>query len=258
MKRGYIKLWRKSKDSTIFAHEGLWKLWCLCLMKANHEGAEVMMSGLLKPVKVEPGQFITGRNSLWEDYHQFHLKKRKPRRKPAPSLITVYRWLLTLQEMQLLNIKTCNKYSIITIINWIQYQANEQQVNNRRTTSEHKQELKEELKEETPDFFSLKNRYSDQDLIEKVFQAIASTRKSGKVAESVLLAHLQKWDRYPVVQVEAGIRIYLEKDYAGQGKRESYLLGIIRNQKVFDREQPAAEPPEPLTIAKIEEMHYAN
>jgi predicted house-cleaning noncanonical NTP pyrophosphatase (MazG superfamily) len=234
VKRGYIKLWRKSKESTVFAHEGLWKLWCLCLMKANHEGAEVMITGLLNPIKLNPGQFITGRNSLHSDYHQGHLKK-KYRRKPAPSVITVYRWLSQLENMQLLNIKTYNKYSIITIINWYQYQTDEQQMNNRRTSNEHKQELKEELKEETPNFFSLKNRYSDPDLIEKVFQAIASTRKSNKVAESVLFAQLQKWERYPVEQVEAGIRIYLDKDCAGQGKREEYLLGIIRNQ-------PGAEP----------------
>ena len=153
MKRGYIKLYRKSKDSTVFAHEGLWKLFCLCLMKANHEGAEVMMPGLLKPIKLEPGQFITGRKSLWEDYHQLHLKKRKPRRKPAPSLITVYRWLLTLQEMELLNIKSFNKYSIITITKWNRYQENEQQMNNRRTTDEHKQELNKELNKKLYEFF---------------------------------------------------------------------------------------------------------
>jgi len=86
------------------------------------------------------------------------------------------------------------------------------------------------VKKETPDFFSLLERYSDRDLINSAFKAVASTRKSGKVADSVLLAQVQKWDRYPVGQVEAGIRIYLEKDYASQGKREEYLLGIIRNQ----------------------------
>ena len=229
MNRGYIKLWRKSKESAVFAHEGLWKLWCLCLMKANHEGAEVMITGLLNPIKLKPGQFITGRNSLHCDYHQGHLKK-KHRRKPAPSVITVYRWLSQLENMQLLNIKTYNKYSIITIINWHQYQTDEQQMNNRRTSNEHKQELKEELKEETPDFFSLKNRYSDVDLIDSVFAAFASTRKCGKVKDSVLLAQLRKWEKYPVEQVESGIRIYLDKDCAGQGKREEYLWGIIRNQ----------------------------
>jgi hypothetical protein len=250
--RGYIKLWRKSKDSTVFAHEGVWKLWCLCLMKANHEGAEVSVPGILKPVKLKPGQFITGRNSLHYDYHQGHLKK-KYRRKAAPSVITVYRWLIHLKNMQLLNIKTFNKFSIITIINWNQYQQNEQQVNNRRTSNEHKQELKEELKEETPDFFSLKKRYSDQDLIDKAFQAIASTRKSNKVADSVLFAQLQKWDRYPCEQVESGIRVYLEKDCAGQGKREEYLLGIIRNQTGIkpDSQQPLISPKQQPSLEEL-------
>ena len=82
----------------------------------------------------------------------------------------------------------------------------------------------------TPSFFSLRERY-DQALINKVFEALASTRKSGKISDSVLLAQLQKWDRYPTERVEAGIRTFLEKDYGGQGKREEYLLGIIRNQK---------------------------
>ena len=82
----------------------------------------------------------------------------------------------------------------------------------------------------TPDFFSLKNRYPNQDLIDQVFRAIASTRKYGKVSDSILYTQLKKWAPYPVEQVEAGIRIYLDKDYAGQGKREEYLMGIIRNQ----------------------------
>ena len=43
--------------------------------------------------------------------------------------------------------------------------------------------------------------------------------------------------------MEAGIRAYLEKDYAGQGKKEDYLLGIIRNlnkQKPGDQNQEGA------------------
>ncbi len=99
-----------------------------------------MLEGVLNPIKIKPGEFITGRFALWEDYHQLHLRERKPRRKPAPSAITVRRWLLTLQDRQILNIKSHNKYSIISICNWKQYQQNEQQVNNRRTTDDHIQE----------------------------------------------------------------------------------------------------------------------
>ena len=147
MNRGYVKLWRKSKNSTVFAHDGLWKLWCLCLMKANHKEAEVTIPGLLEPIKIKPGQFVTGRDSLHFEYHQGDLKK-KYSRKTAPTAITLYRWLLSLQKVQMLHIKSHSKYSIITIINWGQYQENEQQVNNRRTTDEHKQECIKNEKEE--------------------------------------------------------------------------------------------------------------
>ncbi len=109
----------------------------------------------------------------------------------------------------------------------------------------------------TPDFLSLKKRYSDQDLIERVFAAIAITRKHGKVAESVLLAQLQKWERYPVARVESGIKVYLEKDCAGQGKREEYLLGIIRNQKADNssQETPGQLNQKEITMDNVEGLY---
>ncbi len=231
MNRGYLKLWRKSKESAVFAHEGLWKLWCLCLMKATHQEIEITISGLLKPVKLTPGQFITGRYSLHEDYHQAHLGERY-RRKLTPTPYSLWRWLLTLEGMQILSIKSYNKYSIITITNWGLYQENEHQVSIRRASGEHKQEQGKHSKEETRMLFSsLRARYPNQDLLDRAFSAIASTRKSNKVSDSVLITQLEKWKRYPVEQVEAAMRTYLDRDYAGQGKREEYLLGIIRNQQ---------------------------
>ena len=101
--------------------------------------------------------------------------------------------------------------------------------------------------EKTPDLFSLKKRYPDQDLIDRVFQAVASTRKSNKVADSVLYAQLKRWERYPVEQVEAGIRVYLDKNYADEGKDEKYLYGIIRRLR-NPKNNPPATPPKILTI----------
>jgi hypothetical protein len=96
----------------------------------------------------------------------------------------------------------------------------------------------------TPDFFSLRERYSDQKLIDDIFAAIASTRKSNRVTDSVLLAQLQKWERYPAERVESGIKIYLDKGYAAEGKREEYLLGIIRkNNKNHGKTQSSTKTP---------------
>lgn len=119
MHRGWLSLWRKSKYSPIFAHEGLWKLWCLCLMNANHKPQSVQVDGSLKPVMVQRGQFITGRYQLHGEYHQWSrgYKKRKP------SARTLWRWLHTLQGMGMITIRSSNKYSLVTIINWDKYQA---------------------------------------------------------------------------------------------------------------------------------------
>ena len=168
MNRGYVKLYRKSVDSSIFAHEGLWKLFCLCLMKANHEETEVMLPGTLKAIKLKPGQFITGRYQLHYDYHQGH-KRKKYSLKAAPTAITLYRWLLSLRDMQILNIKSYNKYSIISITNWHLYQGSEQQVNTRRTSDEHKQELIKHDQEEI---------YAHFDAFWKVYPRKVSKKKS--------------------------------------------------------------------------------
>lgn len=87
------------------------------------------VDGILEPIELQPGQFITGRFSLHKDYYGNKKIKIK-------SALTVWRWLEVLEKCENLNIKSYNKYSIITVNNWNQYQQSEQQMNNRRTTDE--------------------------------------------------------------------------------------------------------------------------
>jgi hypothetical protein len=107
-------------------------------------------------------------------------------------------------------------------------------------------------KKETPDFFYLKKRYAHQNLVDQVFKAIASTRKSGKVSKSVLLAQLQKWAEYPAEQVESGIKVYLGKNCAANGWDEKYLFGIIRSIKnQIPEKKPNSNKPKYLTKDEI-------
>ena len=88
---------------------------------------------------------------------------------------------------------------------------------------------------ETPPAFSeseipeMMNRYPDSELILQAFESISSTRKTGKISDSIRLKILQSWSKHPVESVIAGIKTYLSKNYAEEGKSEKYLLGIIRN-----------------------------
>jgi len=89
-------------------------------------------------------------------------------------------------------------------------------------------------------FVSRLSRYPERSLIDQAFQAIASTRKTNRIADSVKLSVLQSWEKYPVEQVQEGIRLYISKRYADQDKGERYLCGIIRNlnhQKTGDQNQ---------------------
>jgi hypothetical protein len=148
MKTGYVLLWRRSRQSPIFAHDGMWKLFSLCLMNAAWEPREVVVDRKLEPVRLEPGQLVSGRQALWEQYHQIDRRGGKPQKQLKPSPTTLYRWLLTMQRMQILHIEPFNKYSIITIVNWLRYQFDGQQANNRRTSGEHKEKDTKKNKEQ--------------------------------------------------------------------------------------------------------------
>ncbi|ACL04488.1 hypothetical protein Dalk_2796 [Desulfatibacillum aliphaticivorans] len=79
------------------------------------------------------------------------------------------------------------------------------------------------------EFFELLKRYPDHRLIQAVFDAIAVTRKSGKVSDSILLAELRYWDQFSVEKVERSILAYIDGCHHLDGKKENYLRGIMRN-----------------------------
>lgn len=77
-----------------------------------------------------------------------------------------------------------------------------------------------------------------RELVDQVVKAFSSTRKTGKVSDSIILAQLKAWEKYPPEQVESGIRTYLERAYHLRGKDEKYLLGIIRNYRQQEGRTP--------------------
>lgn len=109
MNRGYVRLWRKSLDAGWIRNHKLWAFWTYCLMKASHKEFDAIVG--LQVVRLMPGQFIFG------------LKKAS-----AETGLTI-REIRTiaafLKKAENLTIKTTNKYSIITIVNWHTYQGDE-------------------------------------------------------------------------------------------------------------------------------------
>ncbi|MCR0204976.1 hypothetical protein MKC66_09640 [[Clostridium] innocuum] len=126
--QGYVKMSRGIMKSTIWCDSDKYKLWNLCLFKAQHTKHTFMVGN--QHIALEPGQFITGRNDLSDDFN-YGVKKSK-----KISGLTLFRWLESFEKLEMLNIKKTNKYTIVTVNNWCKYQGNEQQMNSKRTTVE--------------------------------------------------------------------------------------------------------------------------
>ncbi len=137
-RRGYIKAHRSLLDHPRFKDGDWLKVWMAFLLLATHKGYRTVFDG--KEIMLLPGQFITSRKSL--------------------SALTgvqeskVERTITTLKIEHQIEQVGGAKSRLISIKNWEKFQSGEQQVeqqvNNNRTTSEHKQECKEgeERKEE--------------------------------------------------------------------------------------------------------------
>lgn len=132
MHRGYIKLWRKMRDNPRLHDPDYLSVWIWCLLEATYSERKSILGG--KEIDLKPGQFTTGRRQFSE--------------------------LCGVQESKLERILTCfvnigqieqqttSTNRLISISNWKDYQENEQQVNNKRTTDEQQVNTPKELKKE--------------------------------------------------------------------------------------------------------------
>lgn len=130
--KGWIKLHRKVRDNPIFNDMRLFRLMIICLTEASHKDHEQLVGSQL--VHLKSGEFVTGRFDL----HRMYLEGLK--HSEYVSEITVWRWLRKLENLDFLNIKSNNKFTVVSITNWSLYQnddqENEQQMNNKRSTNE--------------------------------------------------------------------------------------------------------------------------
>lgn len=139
---GWIKLYRQLLESAIFKNQRLLKVCIWCLLKASYKQTETMVGNQL--VILEKGQFIFGRE---EASKELEIKES-----------TLYKDMKKLEKLNFCNIKSNNKFSVITIKKWEFYQDTDENENsknnNNGTTTEHKQEYKEYINNNINNFIN--------------------------------------------------------------------------------------------------------
>lgn len=139
---GWFKLHRKITESAIFSDPDLLRLWIYCLSKAAYRPTSVLIEK--QEISLQPGQFITGRFSLHQEYNA----GVAPRKKIKET--TLWSWLKRLESYGNLDIKSYNKYSVVTVVKWSEYQetltTEPQQTDNRLTTERQQTDTNKKLK----------------------------------------------------------------------------------------------------------------
>lgn len=185
--KSWIKLYRKILKSPIWENEKALKVWIWCLVKATHE-ERIQLVGQ-QEILLQKGQFVFGR------------KKASKELQMSESM--VYRYMKVLEKLQMLNIKSNNKFSVVSIEKWEDYQDNKEiidsKINNKRTTNEHKQECKEI-------YINLFNKYKKQ--IEEEPNRVVQIISRMKETSDYEMLTLEEQDKlfYDLMSIDKKIR----------------------------------------------------
>ena len=139
MTQGWIKLHRKMMHSNVFQNEKLLKVFIYCLMKASHCHRKQLVGKQF--VELEKGQFVFGRKKAAVE---LNMKES-----------TVRDYINLLQQDEVIQVNSTNKYSVISVVNWEVYQHTEdddrQQNDNRMTAEGQQNDTNKNVKNEKND-----------------------------------------------------------------------------------------------------------
>lgn len=122
---GWIKIYRKMLENPIICKDSDYlAVWIYLLLNATHQEIPALFKG--EKIKLQPGQLITGRKAI---ANKLKISESK-----------VYRILKCYKIEHQIEQQTSSSKSLITILKWDEYQKVNNEMNNKRTTSEHKQE----------------------------------------------------------------------------------------------------------------------
>lgn len=237
--QGWISLHRKLLEWEWYSDTNTKCLFIHCLLKANHR--EKKWNG----ITVERGQFITGRDKLAQELHM--------------SVRQVRTALDKLKSTNEITIKSTNKYSVITVVNYSEYQdratksdqQNDQQATSKRpandqqtTTTNNVNNNNNENKEIYSAFFEniwklyplKKGKSRISDTKKKELHKIGYDKLKACIERYKIYVDSQDWLRYQNGSTffNSGYVDYLDENYEKVKPSEPSNKFINYNQRNYD------------------------
>lgn len=242
--QGWVKLHRQIMKSDTFSKLNAIQqiITIYIILNANHDDGVWYDKYKDIELPIKRGQLVTSRNKIANEW--FKGDKEITEQKVRTTLDRLERYgFLTKQST--------NGYTLLNIVNYGVYQSNENESNqvynqdltrhqpgtNQALTTN--KNVKNDKNEKKKDYISkirdLSSHFSSienfDDLGKEYWNVIRETRKSGKIAESVIYNAMNNWTNYDPEIVEYALKKHISDH---RGMREEYTLGIMRNTKKSD------------------------
>ncbi|MEW4224003.1 DnaD domain-containing protein [Rossellomorea marisflavi] len=203
---GWVKVHRKLLQSDIFQNEKLLKVFMYCLLKASHSEYKQLVG--MKVVELNPGQFVFGRSKAASE---MNMKES-----------TVWMYIKLLEKLGSISINSNNKFSVITVDKWEDYQSQEsdgeQQNDNKITTKKQQNNTNKNLK-------NLKNSSSSSGGQNKVIDFYHENLQVGVSSTPYVYQQIQHWmNDFDSEIVLAAMKLSAKKEKRGF----DYTEGILK------------------------------
>ena len=193
MQRGFIKIWRKLRDSGLMQNANALAVFLHLLMEATHKQRKVGVTGG-RVITLKRGQVITGRKRLAE---QLNLTERKIR--TAMGLLI---------GLEIVTSKATSTYSVVTVLNYNKYQsANPGATSiptNERPATDQRATTKQELKNDKNTPVGTENDWNPFGLLMKVFKdhgVPVHTRSGGDIGVVNALGYKVGQDKFIAMSI---------------------------------------------------------
>ena len=107
----WFKCFHKLRDSAVFKNSELLHVWIWCLLSAKYfKCSTIFYSGKrTESISLIPGQFVFGRKAAAKELNM--------------TESGFYKRLKKLESMQNVILKSNNRYTVVTVLNWNMYQG---------------------------------------------------------------------------------------------------------------------------------------
>ena len=196
--QGYVKMHRKSLESSVFINPIIWAVWSWCLMKANWKDNDFPFNGA--DLVVAMGSFVTGREI---GASQCHISEQQWR--------TAIKYLKSTSRI---TTKSTNSFTIVTVYKWKDYQQDNQQDNQPITNQQ-----------PTNNQPITTNKKDKKDKKEIVKEKLTSKNSKTACTEEEI-KDIAKKLQVSVVSVERTHNIILNKIATGEFKNKTVYLSL--------------------------------